>query len=209
MIRNLLGAKGIHSCMNAIQKCQKRSINQCLHIKGLPIVLSKDEIYAFMKDYGTIQELASYDEAPQFMSTYAMEEADAVKRKNFITHDRPPGQTAIIRFHDIKSAIMCKEELHWRPFPSDNYQLTDHVIQTNPRDRPLVNALFETEELFQRLRPWVKRDLHDSRIWIAKVEGRPIEAGLDRGRILKKKKISKVIARRMNNNKTSQDVCKW
>lgn len=164
-------------------RLQKRSINQCLHIKGLPSVLSKDEIYAFMKDYGSIQELASYEEAPQFQSNYANDEADIVKRRNFITHDRPPGQTAIVRFHDIKSALMCKEELHWRPFPADSYELTNEVITTNPRDRPLVNILYETQELFQRLRPWVKRDLYDSRRWIAKLEGRPVEKGLDRGRI--------------------------
>lgn len=177
--------------MNAVRHCsrQRRFINQSLHIKGLPSLLSREEIYTFMRDYGTIQELASYAEAPQFEGNFGNDdEINEVKRTNYITHDRPPGQTAVIRFHDIRSALLCKEELHWRPFPLENYELSNQIIATHPRDRPLVNILFETNELFQRLRPWVKRDLYDSRIWIARIEGRPVEQGIDRGRALNSKK---------------------
>ena len=197
---------------------QKRLINQCLHIKGLPTSLSKEQIYTFMKDYGSIQEIASYAEAPQFEGGYgSYEEANIVKQTNFITHDRPPGQTAIIRFHDIKSALICKEELHWRPFPAKNFVLTDEIIATNPRDRPLVNILFETGELFERLRPWVKRDLHFSRIWIAKLEGRPVEIGIDRRRMFKKQRNELSVPQRTffasNRKRTekirSQNVAKW
>lgn len=196
MIRTFFCVKAIHCCTNATARMQKRSINQCLHIKGIPTVLSRDEIYTFMKDYGSIQEMASYEEAPQFQSNYADENADFVKHRNFITHNRPPGQTAIVRFHDIKSALMCKEDLHWRPFPTENYELTNQLIYTYPRDRPLVNILFETQELFERLRPWVRRDLYNSRIWISKLEGRPVEEGPDRGRTVNKRKF---IPRRTHN----------
>jgi len=74
---------------------------------------------------------------------------------------------------------MCKEELHWRPFPDENYVLDNKITDTNPRDRPLTNILFETSSLFERLRPWVRRDLFMSRTWIAKAEGRPVEKGGD------------------------------
>jgi hypothetical protein len=151
---------------------QKRFINQCVHIKGLPTHLSKGEIYSFMTDYGTIKEIASYSEAPNYDQSDP--DATQTKRKNYITHDRPPGQTAVIRFQEVKSAIMCKEELHWRPFPDEKYELTDEIIETNPRNRPLVNILFETKILFERLRPWVRRDLYKSRQWVAEKEGRAV-----------------------------------
>ena len=191
MIRKLSfpGAKAIN--INITNTVQKRFINQCLHVKGLPTTLTSEEIYTFMKEYGSVQEIASYPEAPKFESG-AKSASDVLdqKRKNFITHDRLPGLTAIVRFHNVQSAIMCKDELHWRPYPHENYELTEEVIKSNPRDRPLVNILFETGELFERLRPWVRRDLFGSRKWIAKIEGRPVEEGSDRGLRLMKKQQS-------------------
>ena len=41
--------------------------------------------------------------------------------------------------------------------------------------------MYETEHLFLRLRPWVRRDLYESRIWIADIEGKPVEKGEDKG----------------------------
>jgi RNA recognition motif-containing protein len=169
-LKSVSGAS--HNTFNGTS-IQKRFINQCLHIKGLPVHLSKTDLYSFMKDYGTIEELATYPEAPKFNNNDP--ESSSTKRKNFITHDRKPGQTAIVKFQNVKSAIMCKEELHWRPFPCEMYELTDEIIETNPRSRPLVNILFETDILFERLRPWVKRDLAQSRRMIAKTDGRSFE----------------------------------
>lgn len=147
---------------------QIRLINQCIHIKGIPLEVSREEIYSLMKDYGKVTELAAYPEAPNYDKDDP--EATQTKRKHYITHDRLPGQTAVVRFENIKSAIMCKEELHWRPFPHKCYNLTKEIIETNPRNRPIVNILFETSILSQRLRPWVRRDLGKSQNWIAKQE---------------------------------------
>jgi len=218
MLRNLSSSNA--KAMNVIT-VQKRLINQCLHIKGLPTTLTDETIYTFVKEYGSIQELASYAEAPRFDAENKNDvEVKSLKRRNFITHDRPPGQTAVVRFHNVQSAIMCKDELHWRPFPHENYELTAKVIQSNPRDRPLVNILFETGELFERLRPWVRRDLFNSRKWIAKTEGRPVENGIDRGLALLKtratrKDLQKKGSTKFNSNRKKldqtekQDVLTW
>jgi hypothetical protein len=144
---------------------QKRFLNKCLHIKGLPMMLSKEEIYAFMKNYGSIDQIASYQEA-----AVDNELQSKAKRKNHISHNRLPGQTAIVSFRDTASAIRCREDLHWRPFPHASYTLNREIIQKNPRDRPLVNILFDTETLTKRLRGWVARDLKLSERWIQEIE---------------------------------------
>lgn len=182
---------------------QIRQINHCLHIKGLPKDLSKEEIYDFMKDYGTIQELATYVEAPKADKS---QENIKTKRRFHITHNREPGQTAIVRYHEVQSAVMCKNELHWRPFPHENYCLTDEIIKMYPRDRPLINILYETEHLFLRLRPWVRRDLFDSRIWIADIEGKPVEEGEDKGLQISRKQEMK---NRQHGHKRSKRIPKF
>ena len=182
---------------------QIRQINHCLHIKGLPKDLSKEEIYDFMKDYGTIQELAMYVEAPKADQS---QENIKMKRRFHITHNREPGQTAIVRYHEVQSAVMCKNELHWRPFPHSNYCLTDDIIKMYPRDRPLINILYETEHLFLRLRPWVRRDLYDSRIWIADIEGKPVEKGEDKGLQISRKQDMK---NRQHGHKRNKRSPKW
>lgn len=146
---------------------QKRFINKCLHIKGLPMMLSKEEIYAFMKNYGSIEQIASYQEA-----AVDSELRSQAKRRNHIAHDRLPGQTAIVKFRDTASAIRCRDDLHWRPFPHASYTLNMEIVQKNPRDRPLVNILYDTETLTKRLRGWVARDLHLSERWIKEIEGK-------------------------------------
>jgi len=203
VLRNLQTASA--KAMNLITM-QKRFINQCLHIKGLPTTLTNENIYTFVNEYGSIQELACYAEAPSFDADGKnAAEVKIIKKRNFITHDRPPGQTAVVRFHNVQSAIMCKDELHWRPYPDENYELTKEVIQSNPRDRPLVNILFETGELFERLRPWVRRDLFNSRRWIAKIEGRPVEDGIDRGLALLKPRGGKKDIQRNGNIKLNSN----
>ena len=91
-------------------------------------------------------------------------------RRKFITHNRVPGKTVIIKFESIESAFMCREELHWRPFPSEEYVLTEDIVMTEPRDRPLVNILFDNTVLRDRIRNWVRRDLSMSRAWIRQKE---------------------------------------
>jgi hypothetical protein len=176
----------------SIFSTQKRYLNNILHVKGLPVDLSKEEIYTFFREnYGKVVELASYDEAPivkskgEHASDKSTNNANGpdleqgsgqhdptkkVFRKKFITHNRPPGKTVIIKFESIESAFMCKEELHWRPFPSEEYVLTEEIVMTEPRDRPLVNILFDTNILRDRIRGWVLRDLSMSRAWIRKKE---------------------------------------
>merc|ERR1712154_129871 len=74
---------------------------------------------------------------------------------------------------------MCKEEMHWRPFPlagvdedgNNIYRpfLEKETLERNPRDRPILNILFETTAMHENLRPWVKRDLVQSKSWINKL----------------------------------------
>lgn len=142
---------------------QKRHLNKCLHIKGLPTILSKEDIYSYMSNYGYVEQLATYHEA-----SIGEEVKKDFKKTNYITHDRLPGQTAIVNFRDTASAIKCREDLHWRPFPHASYTLSKEIIDKNARDRPLVNILYETEALRNRLRGWVVRDLQLSHDWIRK-----------------------------------------
>jgi hypothetical protein len=129
------------------------------------MMLSKEEIYTFMKKYGSIDQIASYQEAP-----IEEEFRNKAKRNNNIAHNRLPGQTAIVTFRDTASALRCREDLHWRPFPHASYTLNRDIIQKNPRDRPLVNILFDTETLTKRLRGWVARDLQLSERWVKELE---------------------------------------
>ena len=165
------------SSNNTITLIQKRFINKCLHIKGLPTHLTKEDLYDFMKSYGSIDQLAAYPEQSKNYEEKSMDSDDIfnAKRRNFITHNRPPGQTAIVHFEDLSSAAMCKEELHWRPYPDEKFELNEDIINTNPRDRPLVNILFQTNILDKQLRPWVRRDLDQSRYWIADKEGTAVK----------------------------------
>lgn len=161
----------------SINSLRRRSISQWLHIKGLPTQLSRDEIYEFMQEYGDIEKLACYEEAPNLNpEEHNDKKIKDVRRRNFILHERPPGQTAVVKFEQMQSAIMCKEELHWRPFPVDRYQLGQEIISTNAKNRPLVNILFQTFVLKKNLRPWVIRDLDLSAKWI---ENRKREEGQD------------------------------
>jgi hypothetical protein len=91
------------------------------------------------------------------------------KQANYIKHNRRPGQTVIVHFESINSAIALKEELHWRPFPDGTFKVTEEVLNTQPTDRPLLNVLYETERLREKLRPWVVKDLaqskHKAKVW--------------------------------------------
>ena len=160
------------------QSC--RSVSSCIHIKGLPTALPNKRIYDFFKSYGKITSLATFKEAPQFDENNPIEIREIRKhqKQNYITHNRLPGQTAIIMFESTNSAIMAKEQLHWRPFPiigvNENQQdvlrpLVDKdVIAQNPRDRPILNILFETSDLRMKLRPWVQQNLERSPDQISK-----------------------------------------
>ncbi len=160
---------------------QLRWVNTCLLIKGLPFAVPKEYLYTFFKtNYGEIKEIAFYDEVnrnqlnEEHNNNNSTNDSKKRQRSNMniktnIGHNRPPGQTAIINFESTNSAIMCKEELHWRPFPligiddGGNYIyrpfLEKESIERNPRDRPLVNIIFETSQMREKLRPWVRRDL--------------------------------------------------
>jgi RNA recognition motif-containing protein len=158
-----------------------RSISSCLHVKGLPVALPDSYIYDFFKNYGTIQEFATFPEASKTNNDVSsssshenmQESRQRIRMRNHINHDRPPGTTAIISFTSTTSAIMCKEELHWRPFPIEGLdeegneiyrQFVDRdIVVRNPRDRPIVNILFETNHMRAKLRPWVKRNLVKSK----------------------------------------------
>lgn len=188
--RAALNISRLTSHPGSIFSTQKRYLNSCLHVKGLPTNLSTEEIYTFFSEnYGKIVELASYDEAPSIAQSEGQNASGKFtnrakgpdlddgygqhdpnkrvhSRRKFITHNRPPGKTAIIKFESIESAYMCKEELHWRPFPSEEYVLTEEIVMTEPRDRPLVNILFDTTVLRERIRGWVLRDMILSRTWI-------------------------------------------
>mmetsp|Transcript_16318 Transcript_16318/g.19936 ORF Transcript_16318/g.19936 Transcript_16318/m.19936 type:complete len:212 (-) Transcript_16318:281-916(-) len=170
--RGAINSKHLIPSYCLINQINIRSISTCLHIKGLPTSLSKPQVYNFFKPYGPITEVATYNEAPKYDEQKGRNRDDAMlrKRRHFICHERPPGQTAVINFETANSAIMCKEELHWRPFPvSGEYALSEEIIGTNPRDRPILNILFETSHMRDRLRPWVHRDLmlskKDIKLW--------------------------------------------
>lgn len=149
-------------------------------MKGLPVALPDSYIYDFFKNYGTIQEFATFPEAPTTNSSEQNESRQRFRMRNHINHDRPPGTTAIISFTSTTSAIMCKEELHWRPFPIEGLdeegneiyrQFVDRdIVVRNPRDRPIVNILFETNHMRAKLRPWVKRNLVKSKEMIKEWE---------------------------------------
>uniref|UniRef100_A0A7S3Q5Y1 Uncharacterized protein n=1 Tax=Chaetoceros debilis TaxID=122233 RepID=A0A7S3Q5Y1_9STRA len=192
--RIALGMSQLTSNPGSIFSTQKRYLNNCLHAKGLPTNLSKEEIYTFFRDnYGKVVEFASYDEAPLIAKSKGKKASDkstnnangpdldegsgehdptkrVQTRRKFITHNRVPGKTVIIKFESIESAFMCREELHWRPFPSEEYVLTEDIVMTEPRDRPLVNILFDNTVLRDRIRGWVCRDLSMSRAWIRQKE---------------------------------------
>lgn len=167
------------------QSC--RSISSCIHIKGLPTALPNKRIYDFFKSYGKITKLATFKEAPQFDETNPtnLREIRKHQKENYITHNRLPGQTAIIIFESTNSAIMAKEQLHWRPFPimgtDENQQdilrpvVDKDVIAQNPRDRPILNILFETNDLRTKLRPWVQQNLEKSLDQISKWETENVE----------------------------------
>mmetsp|Transcript_21936 Transcript_21936/g.32845 ORF Transcript_21936/g.32845 Transcript_21936/m.32845 type:complete len:229 (+) Transcript_21936:57-743(+) len=148
----------------------RRWVSTCLHIKGIPFAIPKKTLYTFFKShYGEIRQLAVYNEVSPNASN-----AKVQKKRNMIYHKRPPGQTAIINFKSTNSAIMCKEELHWRPFPllgvdegGGDYIhrpfLERDTVDRSPRDRPIVNILFETTFMRSALRPWIKLDLTKSK----------------------------------------------
>ncbi len=174
-----------------------RSISSCLHVKGLPIALPDSYIYDFFKNYGSIQEFATFPEAPPSNNNNneQNETRQRFRMRNHINHDRPPGTTAIISFTSTTSAIMCKEELHWRPFPIEGLdeegneiyrQFVDRdIVVRNPRDRPIVNILFETNHMRAKLRPWVKRNLVKSKEiikeWESPFEGNENNEGTEGG----------------------------
>ena len=149
----------------------RRSISSCLHLKGLPVTLSNTKLFNFFQtNYGPVEEIATFEEAPKLRNDNDVFQS---KKKHHINHNRPPGLTAVVSFRSTDSAIMCKEDLHWRPFPILGFDeedkaifrpfLEEDMIETNPRDRPIVNILFETKHMRDKLRNWVKRDLKRSR----------------------------------------------
>ena len=178
----------------------KRFVSSCIHIKGLPTTLPNSFLYNFFKNYGDIIEFTTFQEASMYNNhhnhhhhnngTTTSNGSSSRKKLHYINHSRPPGTTAIVSFHNTTSAIICKEELHWRPFPimniikDDEYDeyddennnnnvlhrplLDKNIIKCHPRDRPLVNILFETNHMRNKLRAWVKRDLVKSKHLIRK-----------------------------------------
>ena len=167
-----------------------RLICNRVHIKGLPTSLDICDIYQFISDYGRVVELATYHEMlepsppPSEIGHSNPPGFPSHDRKKKIYHKRPPGQTAIVTFQTTNSAIACKEELHWRPFPWNLRSILqismtkekppsmnrEDVISTIPRDRPLLTVHFETNFMHQRLRGWVKRDLDLSKTKVSEWE---------------------------------------
>ena len=146
-------------------------LSSCLHIKGLPVALKASKLFHFFQtNYGEVEEIATFPEAPNLRSS---NDTFQSKRKHHINHNRPPGLTAVVSFRSTNNAIMCKEDLHWRPFPILGFDkeekaiyrpfLEEDMVAINPRDRPIVNILFETKHMRDKLRNWVKRDLFRSR----------------------------------------------
>ena len=161
-----------------------------LHIKGLPSSLNLHEIYQFVSDYGPVSEMAVYSEVQESSPTspelgQPVHSPYPERKKKIVYHNRPAGQTAIVTFRSTNSAIACKEELHWRPFPWNSRSIVqmplkndtlsniitrDDIISRLPRDRPLLNVHFETNFMYQRLRGWVKRDLDLSKTKVSEWE---------------------------------------
>ncbi len=164
----------------------RRSVSTCVHIKGLPVDLSNKRIYDFFRDYGKITNFTTFQEAPQYYSdknnrTVNSHDIRRSQKKNFIFHNRLPGQTAVIAFETASSAIMVKDQLHWRPFPImgvDDDQndivrplVDENIVSMHPRDRPILNILFETSHMKSKLRHWVQNNLLKSPGLIRKWEG--------------------------------------
>lgn len=167
----------VHEANRTIRRC----VCTRLHIKGLPTSLNEYEIYKFIADYGPIVELAVYQETESLSAHrelgWPINSSTPERRAKKIYHNRPAGQTAIVTFRYTNSAIACKDELHWRPFPwssrewakmSKEKQMIptisrEEIISRLPRDRPLLNVHFETNFMYQRLRGWVKRNLELSK----------------------------------------------
>jgi hypothetical protein len=178
-----------------------RTVSNRLHIKGLPNSLNLHEIYHFVSDYGRVIEIAAYNETAEGLPPSTPDanthlkvsspENESMKttasgwtKKKKIHHNRPAGQTAIVTFISTNSAISCKEEIHWRPFPwNSQYSVAkslkedslstmnrEQIHSTNPRDRPVLTAFFDTNFTYQRLRYWVKRDLASSKTKVSEWE---------------------------------------
>ena len=181
MNRDLLFS-ALKSSLFATKQLQKRLISSSLHIKGIPAEIPPPKIFAFFKSYGDIHEFATFNEAPPLKNDSNMKnELLNKKRKNYITHERPPGVTAIIKFGSTSSAIMCKEELHWRPFPivgvdasgKEKFRpmLEQDCLMKDPRNRPITNIIFESHHMRNKLRNWVKRDLFYSKKNLSRKSG--------------------------------------
>ena len=177
MMRRALNTLISNRTVTIQRETQKRCISNRLHIKHFPVTYDRADIYHVFSSYGKINRLTAYAEAPD-LSRDAKDETEAKaldrqrkkrKQEHFIKHNRRPGQTVIVHFESIQSAIALKEELHWRPFPDGKFKVTEEILKTSPKDRPLLNILYETELLRSGLRPWVVRDLiesiHRTKMW--------------------------------------------
>jgi len=68
-------------------------------------------------------------------------------------------QTAIVEFDSTNSAIVCKEELHWRPIAvNGSHQIDEELLKLDARERPIVSVQFQSSAMRMKLKGSVRKN---------------------------------------------------